>query len=89
MTDYDLVIRNARVVTEDRQLDGDIAVKDGCVVALEPGIAGKGAREIDAGGNVTTLGSGQFSFPWAVTVDASGDVFVLDLGDGFVHEIIP
>ena len=40
MSDYDLVIRNAKVVTEDRQLDGDIAVKDGRVVALEPAIAG-------------------------------------------------
>ena len=56
MADYDLVIRNAKVVTEDRQLDGDIAVKDGAVVALEPAIAGKGAREIDAGGKFVLPG---------------------------------
>ena len=36
MADYDLIIRNAKIVTEDRQLDGDIAVKDGRIVALEP-----------------------------------------------------
>ena len=56
MADYDLVIRNAKIVTEDRQLDGDIAVKDGRVAALEPAIAGKGAREIDAGGKFVLPG---------------------------------
>ena len=56
MADYDLVIRNAKVVTEDRQLDGDFAVKEGAVVALEPALAGKGAREIDAGGKFVLPG---------------------------------
>ena len=56
MAEYDLVIRNAKIVTEDRQLDGDIAVKDGLVVALEPAIAGKGSREIEAGGKFVLPG---------------------------------
>ena len=29
MADYDLIVRNAKIVTEDRQSEGDIAVKDG------------------------------------------------------------
>ena len=44
MSEYDLVIRNGRIVTVDRQLEGDIAVKDGRIVAVEPGIKGKGTR---------------------------------------------
>jgi len=28
MSDYDLIVRNARIVTEDRQIEGDIAVKN-------------------------------------------------------------
>jgi dihydropyrimidinase len=49
MADYDLVVRNGRIVTVDRQLEGDIAVKAGRIVAVEPGIKQKGTREIDAG----------------------------------------
>ena len=49
MAEYDLVIRNGRIVTVDRQLEGDVAVKDGRIVAVEPGIKGRGVREIDAG----------------------------------------
>ena len=29
MADYDLIVRNAKIVTEDRQTEGDIGVKDG------------------------------------------------------------
>ena len=29
MADYDLIVRNAKIVTADRQSEGDIAVKDG------------------------------------------------------------
>jgi len=49
MSDYDLIVRNARIVTEDRQTEGDIAVKNGCIAAIEPELKGGGAREIDAG----------------------------------------
>ena len=44
MSDYDLIVRNARIVTEDRQTEGDIAVRDGRIVAIEPGLKGKGSR---------------------------------------------
>src|SRR5471030_3324522 len=56
MADYDLIVRNAKIVNEDRQIDGDIAVKDGVIAAVEPGIKGKGAREIDAGGKFVLPG---------------------------------
>ena len=49
MSDYDLIVRNARIITEDRQTEGDIAVKNGCIAAIEPELKGRGAREIDAG----------------------------------------
>ena len=48
MADYDLIVRNGKIVTEDRQTEGDIAVKDGRIVAIEPAIKGKATREIDA-----------------------------------------
>jgi dihydropyrimidinase len=56
MAQHDLVVRNASIVTEDRQIDGDIAVKDGRIVAIEPGIKDSGAREIDAGGKFVLPG---------------------------------
>ena len=34
MADYDLIVRNAKIVTAERQSEGDIAVKDGRVAAL-------------------------------------------------------
>ena len=49
MSNYDLIVRNARIVTEDRQIEGDIAVKNGFIAAIEPELKGRGAREIDAG----------------------------------------
>src|SRR3954452_24019198 len=48
MADYDLIVRNAKIVTEDRQTEGDIAVKDGRIAAIEPGLKGTAIREIDA-----------------------------------------
>jgi len=49
MADYDLIVRNAKIVTEDRQAEGDIGVKDGVITAIEPGLKGTATREIDAG----------------------------------------
>jgi len=49
MADYDLIVRNAKIVTEDRQTEGDIGVKDGKIAAIEPGLKGTAGREIDAG----------------------------------------
>src|SRR5258708_18055327 len=48
MADYDLIVRNAKIVTEDRKIDGDMAVKDGRIAAIEPDIKGTATREIDA-----------------------------------------
>ncbi|MBN9536204.1 MAG: dihydropyrimidinase, partial [Alphaproteobacteria bacterium] len=56
MTDFDLIVRNARIVTAERQTEGDIAVRDGQVVEIGPDIKGKGAREIDAGGKFVLPG---------------------------------
>ena len=56
MADYDLIVRNARIVTAERQTEGDIAVKGGQVVEIGPGIKGEGTREIDAGGKFVLPG---------------------------------
>src|SRR5260370_34403064 len=56
MADYDLIVRNAKIVTEDRQTEGVIGVKDGRFAAIEPGLKGKATREIDAGGKLVLPG---------------------------------
>ena len=56
MADFDLIVRNGRIVTEDRQLDGDIGVKDGRIAAVEPGLKGTATREVDAGGKFVLPG---------------------------------
>ena len=56
MADYDLIVRNAKIVTEDRQTEGDIGVKDGRIAAIEPGLKGTATREIDAGRQVRPAG---------------------------------
>ena len=48
MADYDLIVRNAKIVTAERQSEGDIAVKDGKVAALGADVKGTATREIDA-----------------------------------------
>ena len=58
---YDLVIRNGTVVdgTGAPRFGGDIAVRDGLIVAVGPKdkpLQGKGAREIDAAGKVVAPG---------------------------------
>ncbi len=49
MTDYDLVIRNARAVTAADTCDCDIGIRDGRIVTLGDGLAA-GREEIDAAG---------------------------------------
>src|SRR5712671_8118792 len=56
MADYDLIVRNARIVTAERQSEGDIAVKDGKVAALGADVKGTAAREIDAAGKFVLPG---------------------------------
>ena len=48
MSDYDLVIRNGRVITVEGVGEGDIAVSDGKIAKLGDSIDGTGARELDA-----------------------------------------
>ena len=49
MSDFDLVIRNARVATAADVFESDIGVKDGAIAALARGLP-KGKQEIDAAG---------------------------------------
>ena len=55
MTDFDLVVRNARVVTASDTFDCDIGIADGRIVQLGAKL-GAGAREIDAAGRTVTPG---------------------------------
>ena len=52
---FDLVVRNARVITAADEMHCDIGVKDGRIVQLGAGLAA-GAREIDAQGRAVTPG---------------------------------
>ena len=54
---YDLVIRNATIVdgTGREAYRGDLAVKDGAIVAVGE-VSGEGHREIDATGQLLTPG---------------------------------
>jgi dihydropyrimidinase len=49
MSDFDLVIRNARAATAADIFESDIGVKDGAIAALARGLT-KGKQEIDAAG---------------------------------------
>ena len=51
--DFDIVIRRARLRGASA-MHAEIGIKDGRVVAIAPRLEGKGATEIDAGGNLVT-----------------------------------
>jgi N-acyl-D-aspartate/D-glutamate deacylase len=55
---YDLIIRGGKIVdgTGAVPYEGDVAVMDGRIAAVEPSVAGEAAREIDATGRVVTPG---------------------------------
>jgi dihydropyrimidinase len=55
MQAFDLVIRNAQVVTAADSFVSDIGIRDGVIVALAQGLDG-GAKEIDAAGRSVTPG---------------------------------
>ncbi|WP_226016718.1 amidohydrolase family protein [Novosphingobium sp. FKTRR1] len=57
MASYDLVIRNGTIVdgTGRQGYSGDVAVRDGLIVAVGT-VNGTGAREIDAAGKIVTPG---------------------------------
>jgi len=46
MPDYDLIVRNAKIVTAERQSEGDIAVKDGSLQGAWPSRVRPGSSEI-------------------------------------------
>ncbi len=50
MPHYDLIIRHATLVTDTAVTQGDLAVADGRIVAIEPEITGAATSEIDATG---------------------------------------
>src|SRR5262249_57590003 len=52
----DVNVRNAKIVTAERQSEGDIAVKDGRVAALGADVKGSATREIDAAGKFVLPG---------------------------------
>jgi dihydropyrimidinase len=55
-TEYDLIIRNAKVATAADVYSADIGVAGGKVVALAQSIKGKATKEIDAAGRFVTPG---------------------------------
>ena len=57
MTDFDLVIRNARIVdgTGRAETSGDVAIKDG-VIASVGEVMGQASHEMDAAGKILTPG---------------------------------
>jgi len=58
MSDFDLIIRNGTVYDGSgaAPMQGDVAVKDGVIAAMGPGLAGTAEREIDATGRIVTPG---------------------------------
>ena len=55
MQDFDLTIRNARIVTADADFHGDIGIAAGRIAAVAQGLAA-GAQDIDAGGKLVFPG---------------------------------
>ena len=55
MTDFDLIVRNAHVVTAADEFDCDIGIRDGRIVQLGHTL-GSAARTIDAAGRTVTPG---------------------------------
>ena len=74
MADYDLIVRNAKIVTAERQSEGDIAVKDGKVAALGADVKGTATREIDAGGQVRAAGRRRQPLPYRAALGHGRDV---------------
>src|SRR5215472_5959827 len=50
MSDFDLIIRGAKVVTQDQVSETDIGVADGGITALRSGLTGGAREELDAKG---------------------------------------
>jgi allantoinase len=50
MSSFDLVIRNGQVITPEDVVEADLGIADGQIVAIEAGLDGSAAEEIDAAG---------------------------------------
>ena len=61
VAEFDLLVKNIRVVTHDRDepVEADIAVRDGRIVQVAPGLAAEPARTVVDGG-------GRLAFPGVV-----------------------
>jgi dihydropyrimidinase len=56
MSDYDLLIRNVLIANVDSEQLGDVAVRDGLIIEVGPGLTGRAPREIDGTGKVLVPG---------------------------------
>src|SRR5882757_6437217 len=55
MSDFDLTVRNARIVTGDGEFDGDIGVRGETIAEISPGLA-PGRIDVDAQGRFVIPG---------------------------------
>lgn len=56
MNTYDLIVRNADIATAADRYQADIAIRDGCIVAIAQEITGAATEVIDARGRLVTPG---------------------------------
>lgn len=56
MSSYDLIIRNADIVTASDRMTCDIGIRDGRIAALAEGLTGDTTEELNAGGALVTPG---------------------------------
>ena len=50
MSDFDLIVRNGRVVTSNEVLPADIGISEGKITALQPGLVASAHETIEAAG---------------------------------------
>ncbi|MFD3482912.1 dihydroorotase family protein [Streptomyces sp. NPDC058665] len=76
MSDYDLVVKNARVVSHERDepVAADIAVRDGRIALVAPEIgAGPGTEVVDAGGRLAFPGVVDAHQHWGIYNELAQD----------------
>lgn len=80
MTEYDLLVKNVRVVSHERDepIEADIAIKDGRIARVEPGLDTSAAREVVDGG-------GKLAFPGVVDAHQHWGIYN-PLGEDAVSE---
>ncbi|MGW0589498.1 dihydroorotase [Streptosporangium sp. NPDC002607] len=80
MTEYDLLVKNVRVVSHDRDepVEADIAIKDGRIARVEPGLDASAARGV-------VDGAGKLAFPGVVDAHQHWGIYN-PLGEDTVSE---